>query len=85
MTPNEQLDLWVQGNSIHNLERNECCPDFSCCEKKLRWPKERREDFQATTQEVRESMLVQGLRSATLAAGFDVVDIATISNAIDQL
>jgi len=31
MTPNEQLELWVQGKSVHNDERGECCPDFSCC------------------------------------------------------
>ena len=28
---NKQLDEWVQGNPMHNFERNECCPDFSCC------------------------------------------------------
>lgn len=32
MTPLEQLDLWVNDKSIHNSEREECCPDFSCCQ-----------------------------------------------------
>jgi hypothetical protein len=27
----DQLDQWVDGNPIHNDERDECCPDFSCC------------------------------------------------------
>jgi len=31
MTPLEQLEKWVKGESIHNIKRNECCPDFSCC------------------------------------------------------
>jgi hypothetical protein len=31
MTPDEQLELWVQGKSVHNDELEECCPDFSCC------------------------------------------------------
>lgn len=31
MTPAYQLELWVQGISMHNTEADECCPDFSCC------------------------------------------------------
>lgn len=31
MTTDDQLKLWVQGNSVHNDTRDECCPDFSCC------------------------------------------------------
>lgn len=27
----KQLDEWVKGNPIHNNERDECCPDFACC------------------------------------------------------
>jgi len=27
----DQLNEWVKGNSVHNDERDECCPDFSCC------------------------------------------------------
>ena len=30
----DQLDEWVKGNPIHNQERDECCPDFSCCNDK---------------------------------------------------
>lgn len=31
MTAEEQLEKWVKGESLHNDERDECCPDFSCC------------------------------------------------------
>lgn len=31
MTPDEQLDMWLEGKSVHNPTTNECCPDFSCC------------------------------------------------------
>ena len=27
----DQLNKWVEGTSEHNTERDECCPDFSCC------------------------------------------------------
>ena len=26
-----QLSLWVKGQPVHNPIRDECCPDFSCC------------------------------------------------------
>ncbi|MCP4374041.1 MAG: hypothetical protein GY797_38940 [Deltaproteobacteria bacterium] len=26
-----QLSQWVEGRSLHNPVRDECCPDFSCC------------------------------------------------------
>ena len=26
-----QLALWVAGKPVHNPIRDECCPDFSCC------------------------------------------------------
>lgn len=31
MSPQDQLDLWVKGENVHNPDRDECCPDFSCC------------------------------------------------------
>ncbi len=27
-----QLSQWVEGNPLHNPIRDECCPDFSCCD-----------------------------------------------------
>ena len=45
MTPKEQLDEWVKGNSIHNDEHDECVPDFSCCELNIRTPQHTKERF----------------------------------------
>lgn len=45
MTPDEQLALWVKGDSRHNADRDECCPDFSCCQPDLLAPLEERELF----------------------------------------
>jgi len=45
MTIDEQLKLWVAGESVHNDARGECCPDFSCCNKDMRTPLDVRERF----------------------------------------
>ena len=39
-----QLKQWVAGNPVHNPIRDECCPDFSCCNGKIA-PVEQRERF----------------------------------------
>lgn len=62
MTHEEQVELWVQGQSIFNSSRNECCPDFSCCQPHLLWPKEMREMFR-DHPERREAMLFSSLMS----------------------
>ncbi len=65
MTPLEQLALWLKGEDVHNDERDECCPDFSCCDEKNRWPQEIREEFaeayRAGDEDTALSMLVSGL------------------------
>ncbi len=48
-THEEQLQLWVSGQSVHvksNIEDYECCPDFSCCGGDLA-PLKTREAFKA--------------------------------------
>ena len=35
MTIDQQLALWCFGIPVHNLERDECCPDFPCCQPEL--------------------------------------------------
>jgi outer membrane biogenesis lipoprotein LolB len=45
MTPLEQLNLWVGGKSVHNQERNECVPDFSCCNVGVETLKENKIEF----------------------------------------
>ena len=51
MTVQEQLDLWVAGTSVHNPDRGECCPDFSCCEVGLRADEDVRRRFAQAYQE----------------------------------
>lgn len=46
MTPEEQLREWVKGNNIHNPDRDECCPDFACCQPNNHFPIELRLKFQ---------------------------------------
>ena len=67
MTCKEQLDLWVEGESKHNAERDECCPELLA-------PKEVREVFAAAflsdNEKVTYRMLMEflGRAIATLMA-----------------
>lgn len=45
MNINEQVDEWVNGNPVHNDERDECCPDFSCCVPEVMASDQEREQF----------------------------------------
>ena len=45
VTPEEQLVRWAAGESIHNDDRDECCPDFSCCNPHIHTPLEMRQRF----------------------------------------
>lgn len=51
MTHLEQLNLWVSGESVHNSETDECCPDFSCCQPKLLAEESVRKRFQQAYEE----------------------------------
>ena len=33
-----QMEKWLAGHPEHNTERDECCPDFSCCQPHLLAP-----------------------------------------------
>jgi len=46
----KQLREWLKGNSIHNVESDECCPDFSCCGGDLA-PLEARQRFAKAVEE----------------------------------
>ena len=62
MTPKEQLELWVEGNSIHNKDnRDECCPDFSCCKPELKANRKIREAFANANGHDRGHMLMMFL------------------------
>ena len=66
MTPLQQLELWVTGDNVHNVERDECCPDFACCQIEGHWPTELRRKFMDTYvldgAEAVEPMLIMGLQ-----------------------
>lgn len=71
MTSDEQLDEWVKGNSLHNTERDECCPDFSCCQKHYKASPEERMLFRDRS-ELRDKMLMGFLEAAIAGHGKDV-------------
>jgi len=60
----EQLALWVSGESVHNSARDECCPDFSCCQPSLLQPPEVRQAFADASPDEREKWLMVFLGSA---------------------
>jgi hypothetical protein len=63
----EQLERWLGGESVHNLE-GECCPDFSCCRPNLRWSYELRKQFIDGDESVRMGMLLLSVDAAVLDA-----------------
>jgi len=68
MTSDEQLALWVKGESVHNGDKedpeSECCPDFSCCQPDLLQPVEVRRAFQAASDSERFKFLSTFLGAA---------------------
>lgn len=64
MTVKEQLELWVAGKSVHNPTRDECCPDFSCCQPELQADKETREVFVRADENSQKEMLMMFLGGA---------------------
>jgi len=69
MTMDEQLREWAKGNSIHNDLREECCPDFSCCNKKMNTPLEVRQKFVEANESTRMEMLRMFLGQAVATLG----------------
>ncbi len=70
----EQLKKWVQGISEHNDADGECCPDFSCCNKKIEpTPIATRERFaqacEAEDTKTRMAMLGSFLGAAMATTG----------------
>lgn len=61
MKPEKQLELWVKGESVHNDERGECCPDFSCCKPHLLAPEHERKAFLEADQkgDTRTTMIME--------------------------
>lgn len=70
MTSDEQLARWVEGESVHNDELEECCPDFSCCEPRLLADKAERQAFKDANDDDRHAMLF-GFLGAGMALASD--------------
>lgn len=68
MTSIEQMEKWVEGESIHNGERSdpmsECCPDFSCCNPGMKWSTEKRKEFAKAMYDKDESKKMSMLGEA---------------------
>ena len=64
---NTQLVEWLRGNPQHNVRRDECCPDFSCCSPHLLWPIELRRKFVEASDKDRDSALSEAV-GAMIAA-----------------
>ncbi len=67
----DQLDSWVAGKPIHNNERDECCPDFSCCQPELLAPLKTREAFARADDEARMQMLMGFMGGMLAHEGLD--------------
>lgn len=72
MTGEQQLRLWVAGRPKCPNDRDECCPDFSCCRPKLLWPKAKRVAFLKANQATREQMLMGALVGMLEGEGYKV-------------
>jgi hypothetical protein len=78
---NEQLQQWLEGNSIHG---EQCCPDFSCCNKYVKTPIEVRQRFvkaiKENDKETELQMLGMFLQAAMDTLGKNVYVIDGKSN-----
>jgi hypothetical protein len=84
MTPLEQLEKWVNGENIHNPTRDECCPDFACCQPNNHFSKELRIKFLETYRqggaEAVEPMLMMALSGVTASSGKEVYLAGTMDH-----
>jgi len=71
MTPEDQLEQWVCGISIHNDELGECCPDFSCCQPSLLASQEERDNF-LVNKGMRDTMLMMFLSRMLTLQNYEV-------------
>ena len=77
MTQDEQLDEWVAGNSLHDHAREQCCPDFSCCQTHYKASYDERRTFR-DRPEVRDAMLMGFLGAALAHSGKNVHVVGSI-------
>ena len=74
MTSDEQLAEWVKGINIHNHDRDECCPDFSCCQSHYKASEQERLLF-VNRPDLRDQLLM-GFLGGALGNMGDKVHIA---------
>lgn len=67
MSYDEQVERWVNGESVHKSDTDECCPDFSCCQPQLLAEKKIRVLFQGSDKEVRNGLLMGFLGACILS------------------
>ena len=60
MTYDEQIEKWVNGESVHG---EQCCPDFSCCRPELKWSEDQRRLWR-NKPELRYEMALMALSAA---------------------
>ena len=72
-----QLTAWVKGESLHNSDRDECCPDFSCCNDYLA-PVEERERF-ALAHKTGDEETVMNMLMMFLGASFASENVHFVS------
>ena len=63
-----QVRQWADGVSLHNTVEDECCPDFSCCNKLVNTDPELKKTFLHANEEQRESLLFVFLGNALKAS-----------------
>lgn len=84
----EQLNLWVDGKSVHNNEREECCPDFSCCHKQVNTPQVVKELFRDAylrdKQEVVSRLLMEFLGNAFSDENIHIVGLEAMRREVDN-
>ena len=71
MTDDEQISDWVAGNSRHNPDKDECCPDFSCCQTHYKAPLDERILFR-DRPEIRHKLMAGFLEAVFLETGASV-------------
>lgn len=77
-TYDEQLKLWLAGESVHvtvlgrKRHTTDCCPDFSCCQPALLQPLEVRQAFVNASESERHFFQLRFLRALCDASGKNV-------------
>lgn len=80
MTADEQLVLWLEGDSRCPNDRDECCPDFSCCRPDFLADKKTRQAFVDGDEKTRMELLGMFLGNAFAVASENKVYIAGVDD-----